>query len=135
MNSESELNTLAFNRICRKRHLKTCYFNDMSPDELIKKIEEIKESAKNLGYVNVNVSVDAYDYHDENTSAGIVAYGFSLETDDEYKSRLSANIATLKNNKKRWEDKSDFYNGTDPGNWKELIDNYTSAINSIKQTS
>ena len=123
-------NEFSLDRIYRKRHLKTCYFNDMTPDDLIKNVTELKESVKEFGYENVKISVDTYDYGD-GVSTGVEAYGYSMETDDEYKTRLKNHFQIVKKNKKTWEERTEYFTGTGKGTWQDLVDRYTIAINKL----
>lgn len=132
MSNKYDSNEFSLDKIYRKRYLKSCHFNDLTPDDLIKKVKEIKETVKKHKYENVKISVDAYEYDEGNVGAAIVVCGYSMETDEEYKTRLTVNLRIIEKSKKSWEDKADYFTGTGEGTWQDLVNKYTTVINKLK---
>lgn len=131
----NSINEMSLERIYRKRSLKTIYFKDYTPDEVIEKINEIKSIAVEKGYENLRIGFSPPELEcdeDMNYFSSISSYAYSLETDEEYKARLTVHYRILEKNKKSWEDRSAFYKGIGKGSYTDLADKYTQAINNIK---
>lgn len=88
MKKEYNTDETSLERIYKRKYFKTIYIDDITPDEVIEKMEEIKKLAKSEKYENVVVYADVEET-EQGASSYIRASGMILESDEEYTDKLS----------------------------------------------
>lgn len=93
---EYDTNPTSLNRIYVRTHISTVYFDYKTPDEVIDMMERVKRISAEKKCEDVQVYSDSEDNYDGegNSRTYIGAQGYRLETDKEYKDRLSSMVAT-----------------------------------------
>lgn len=131
MKKEYNTDEGSLERIYKRKYFKTIYINDITPDEVIARMEEIKKLAESEKYERVVVYADVEETDDRGPFSYIRASGMILESDEEYRERLKRMVLILERNKQLWKDKSDFYNGTGEGCWADKVKKYKDIIDKI----
>ena len=130
---EYNTNPTSLDRIYVRTHISTIYFSYKTPDEIIDIMERIKRISEEKKYKDVQIYSDSEDNFDGegHRRTYIGAQGYRLETDKEYKSRLSSILATLEKSKRDWESRKEFFYGEYDGSWTDKTFKYKTIIDAL----